>query len=161
MNVSQWQVATDALPQAPLFADGQVNFACNEEIDDRWLADAYALIATRPELLSHVFASTGNMERDILTLRLFKHGAWQAITIDTMLPCKADGTPLFCRASGGQVLWPSLLTKAMAKLHVQASRKARAIPQVMFHVLPWPSTRLDDHSDHVALGSPDLVQHGV
>lgn len=117
MNVSQWQVATDALPQAPLFADGQVNFACNEEIDDRWLADAYALIATRPELLSHVFASTGNMERDILTLRLFKHGAWQAITIDTMLPCKADGTPLFCRASGGQVLWPSLLTKAMAKLH--------------------------------------------
>ena len=117
MNVSQWLVATDALPQAPLFADGQVNFACNEEIDDRWLADAYALIATRPELLSHVFASTGNMERDILTLRLFKHGAWQAITIDTMLPCKADGTPLFCRASGGQVLWPSLLTKAMAKLH--------------------------------------------
>ena len=34
-----------------------------------------------------------------------------------MLPCRADGTPSFCRAANAEVLWPSLLTKALAKLH--------------------------------------------
>lgn len=118
LSVAQWRPSGDALPDVPLFIDGaQVDLACNQEFDDTWLAGAMALVATRPELLSHLFGSTEYLDRGILTLRLFKHGAWHPVTIDTMLPCRADGAPSFICAGQHEVLWPSLLTKAMAKLH--------------------------------------------
>jgi hypothetical protein len=116
-GIVQWRPAADALPDAPLFADGMCDFLCNREHDERWLAGAYALVATRPELLVHVFASTERIERGVITLRLFKHGAWRPVTIDTMLPCGPDGRPSYCCAGEHDVLWPSLLTKAIAKLH--------------------------------------------
>ena len=116
-EVLQWRPAVDAMPNAPLFAEMQCDLAASREYDERWLAGAFALVATRPELLVHVFASTDLIDRGILTLRLFKHGAWQPVTIDTMVPCGADGRPSFCCAGDCEVLWPSLLTKAFAKLY--------------------------------------------
>ena len=116
----QWKPATEAMPETPLLVGPDVppcDLACAGEIDDAWLAGAYALIATRPELLLHLFGSIDHLEKGIITLRLFKHGVWQPVTIDTMLPCRSDGRPCFIHASEGECLWPSLLTKALAKLH--------------------------------------------
>ena len=119
LQVAQWRPLSDALPEAALFLESpaQCDLVCNQEFDDTWLAGAMALVATRPELLNHLFGSIEFLERGILTMRLFKHGAWHPVTIDTMLPCRADGNPSFISAAHGEVLWPSLLTKAMAKLH--------------------------------------------
>ena len=52
MGAVQWRPAGDVLADVPLFGAGpmQCDLACNEEMDDRWLADAMALVATRPEL---------------------------------------------------------------------------------------------------------------
>jgi hypothetical protein len=119
LYVTQWRPAAQTLPGAPLFVEdaAQPDLLCNQDIDDCWLADAFAMVAMRPELLLHVFASTGSIDRGVITLRLFKHGAWVPVTIDTMLPCRADGSAAFCCAGEGEALWPSLLVKAMAKLH--------------------------------------------
>lgn len=120
MQVAQWKPPSDAMPGAVLFPDDgplQCDLTSGVALDDRWLASAIALVATRPELIVHLFASTEFAERGILTLRLFKHGKWQPVTVDTMLPCRADGSVAFVSDASGASLWPSLLVKALAKLH--------------------------------------------
>ena len=93
LGVVQWRPAVDALPGAALFAIGteEVDVASTEGLDDGWLVGAMMLVATRPELIVHLFALTDHIDRGLLTLRLFKHGSWIPVTIDTMLPCNAGG----------------------------------------------------------------------
>ena len=120
LGVVQWRTVVDALPGASLFgvsAEG-VNLSFGgSHFDGGWLAGAMALLATRPELLVHLFALTDHLDRGILTLRIFKHGTWIPITIDAMLPCGPDGKVAFCSSAAADELWPALLTKAMAKLY--------------------------------------------
>jgi len=119
LGVMQFRPVAVCVPGAALFQANaeQVDLTSSEALDDGWLMGAMALVATRPELLVHLFALTDHLDRGIVTLRLFKHGAWQAVTIDTMLPCTANGKVAFCSSVAGDELWPALLTKAMAKLY--------------------------------------------
>jgi hypothetical protein len=61
LGVVQWRTVVDALPGASLFgvsAEG-VNLSFGgSHFDGGWLAGAMALLATRPELLVHLFALT-------------------------------------------------------------------------------------------------------
>ena len=87
--MTQWRHCSEALPGAALLGEGaeSVDFCLADGLDDGWLVGAMAMIATRPELLFHLFALTEHLHRGILTLRIFKHGAWMPVTNDSTLPC--------------------------------------------------------------------------
>ena len=124
-----WHRMAEAMPEGALFIDGQLPGdlvpGASKVLDDTWFAGALAAVATRADLLLRLFVSVDNEEAGMLSLRFFKHGAWRTVLIDTMLPCIADGSPAFCRASSGLELWASVLLKGYAKLHGSYAQLAK------------------------------------
>ena len=80
-------------------------------LTDSWFLGALSMLATNPELLSNIFVGyTGACDEfGIYTLRFFKNGKWEHVTVDNRLPCKADGSLLFSRCAGADPteLWVS------------------------------------------------------
>ncbi|KAL1502901.1 hypothetical protein AB1Y20_010974 [Prymnesium parvum] len=123
--VASWQRVDAALPNAPLFSASDASphkLLSAAPPAHAWLANALALLQTRPDLVRRLFASTAHASRGMLTLRLFKHGGWRPVLIDTMVPCDEHGTPAFPSAApledgAAAPCWPTLLLKGFAKLH--------------------------------------------
>ena len=126
-----WRPVAHALPEAGFFAHGVVapcDLVGDGEEDAAFLS-ALAVVATRAELVLALIVSADHVERGILTLRFHKHGGWRHVTIDTTVPCTADGEGLrFARAATRRECWPSLFLKGYAKLHGScAARDSGAI----------------------------------
>ena len=80
-------------------------------------------MAQRPDLIKHLFVGItfndvyrSHSKHGVYQIRLCKDGYWAVITIDDMLPVRANGTIAY--ASGARLqLWPALIEKAFAKMH--------------------------------------------
>ena len=86
-------------------------------LGDAWLLGALGCVATRPDLLDVIFASTRNKLKGIYTLRFFKRGQWKNVVIDDRIPCDETGTPLYARSKDANQIWVMLVEKAYAKMH--------------------------------------------
>ena len=87
--------------------------------DCYFLGPLSSLASAKPHLVRWLFVATTSSEAaqvggDRVGLRFYVHGAWQTVTVDTLLPCRADGRPLFSGRSGPG--WAALLEKGYAKL---------------------------------------------
>ncbi len=92
------------------------NVPTQNNLGDCWLlAPLAALAARRPDRLKRLFDATtsADLAAGRATLRLYRHGEWTPVTVDTLLPCDpSSGAPLYCSSAG----WAALVEKAYAKL---------------------------------------------
>lgn len=111
-------------PGVPLF-DGRAhsNDIVQGSIGDCFLIGAIAAMAAAAESLGELdplkrMFVASNQEYGVYGVMLFKNGAWEWVIIDDFVAVNPDSKqPLFADATGNEV-WPMLLEKAYAKLHV-------------------------------------------
>ena len=84
--------------------------------DCHFLGPLSALAFCRPQLVHALFVGEAAAfpTSGKVTLRFYVHGAWAEVTVDTLLPCGADGRPLFSGRAGPG--WAAILEKGYAKL---------------------------------------------
>jgi len=87
-------------------------------LDNRYLVDALQALSLRARLLKSIFLHV-DMSRCIFGLMLHKNGTWARVFVDDYVPCDAEGFPIQSVSDEfPEVLWPSIVEKAYAKLHV-------------------------------------------
>ena len=72
---------------------------------DCWLLSPLAAIATHsPDTIRRVFArcTPAEVKRGHIRVLLYRHGEWEEVAVDSLLPCDESGRPLFCGRFGGQ-----------------------------------------------------------
>ncbi|XP_052124718.1 calpain-A [Frankliniella occidentalis] len=83
------------------------------DFHDRWLAEAFAIVAQRPRLLDKVFGEPSPPDlRGVARVRLWRFGRWETVVVDDRLP-----TPHCIGTDGDAEVWPAVLEKAFAKVH--------------------------------------------
>ena len=105
------------------------------EVGDCWLLGAMAALATKPDILKHVFpdkqdwhhGAEATAHPGVFLFRFFKWGEWVEVLIDDRLPVKKsmlkEKQPPPCEAFAysrlgpNRAYWPLLFEKAYAKLH--------------------------------------------
>lgn len=93
-------------------------------LDNGYFVEALQAISLRPKLVKQLFYAW-QTRRSIYIARLFKHGTWMRVEVDDYVPVgrpgrnDADGNlPICCRSEHfPNVIWPSLIEKAYAKIH--------------------------------------------
>ncbi|KAE8745548.1 hypothetical protein FOCC_FOCC007737 [Frankliniella occidentalis] len=81
------------------------------DFHDRWLAEAFAIVAQRPRLLDKVFGEPSPPDlRGVARVRLWRFGRWETVVVDDRLP-----TPHCIGTDGDAEVWPAVLEKAFAK----------------------------------------------
>ena len=90
------------------------------DLGDCYLLGAMSSIASK-DLLAPLIYPGSNPREDIqkgfVTFMLYKFGEWTEVSVDTLLPCNAEGEPIFAHGVDPNELWVPLLEKAYAKLH--------------------------------------------
>jgi len=86
-------------------------------LGDCWFLSALSCVASRPDLLQGLFASTEYASKGIYTVRFFKNGKWKHVSIDDRIPCSPTGKPLYARCKEPHQVWVTLLEKAYAKVN--------------------------------------------
>lgn len=77
--------------------------------DDRWLAEAIAIVSQKPQLLDKVFEAEVPAQGAV-RVRLWRFGRWETVLLDDRLP-----VPLCITSDASGEVWPALLEKAFAK----------------------------------------------
>lgn len=86
-------------------------------LGDCWFLSALSCVASRPDLLQGLFASTEYASKGMYTIRFFKNGKWKHVSIDDRIPCGPTGKPLYARCQSPHQIWVTLLEKAYAKVN--------------------------------------------
>lgn len=76
-----------------------------------------SLLGSSALYLSRSIVSTSNYNKGIVTFKFCKDGIVLYVHIDTRIPCKALGSPIFCSCTKSSEVLCSLIEKAYAKLH--------------------------------------------
>lgn len=77
---------------------------------------ALAAVAQRPPLIIKLFETKTCNVQGIFQIRLFIHGKWTTVIIDSQLPCDIKGDSVFS-SFNKELLWVALLEKAVAKVY--------------------------------------------
>jgi len=93
-------------------------------LDNGYFVEALQAISLRPKLVKQLFYAWQS-RRSIYIARLFKHGTWMRVEVDDYVPVGRPGrndsdgnVPICCRSEHfPNVIWPSLVEKAYAKIH--------------------------------------------
>jgi len=93
-------------------------------LDNGYFVEALNAITLRPKLVKQLFYGW-QTRKSIYIARLFKHGTWMRVEVDDYVPVGRPGrddvdtnVPICCRSEYfPNVLWPSLIEKAYAKIH--------------------------------------------
>jgi len=93
-------------------------------LDNGYFVEALQAISLRPKLVKQLFYAW-QTRRSIYIARLFKHGTWMRVEVDDFVPVGRPGRndtdgnlPVCCRSEHfPNVIWPSLIEKAYAKIH--------------------------------------------
>lgn len=93
-------------------------------LDNGYFVEALQAISLRPKLVKQLFYAW-QTRRSIYIARLFKHGTWMRVEVDDFVPVGRSGrndtdgnVPVCCRSEHfPNVIWPSLIEKAYAKIH--------------------------------------------
>ncbi|CAF3666394.1 unnamed protein product [Adineta steineri] len=85
-------------------------------LGDCWFISALSLIADVPQILYKVMITKQYNPSGLYKIRLCNRGIWQVVTIDDMLPVTESNSLVFTRSQKKQ-LFPSLIEKALAKMH--------------------------------------------
>jgi len=67
-------------------------------------------------MLDRIFLAH-NVQAGAYLVSIASHLSWQYIIVDDLIPCNADGIPLFAFNTDRSVLWAAILEKAYAKFH--------------------------------------------
>ena len=104
----------ERLPPAPAAISEEDAIVQGALGDCYLLAPLISLARRHPERVRRLFhhCNLNEVRRGQVTLCFYVHGTWRNVTIDTLLPCDADGEPIFCSGHG----WAALVEKACAKL---------------------------------------------
>lgn len=89
-------------------------------LEDFYLIEGLQTIGMKPQLIANIFVNMefSNPRLGVYTLRLYKQGQWQNVTIDDSLPFDKDGKLCCCSSEFDlDMAWPSLIEKAYAKVH--------------------------------------------
>eukprot|EP00397_Hematodinium_sp_SG-2012_P004662 GEMP01004674.1.p1 GENE.GEMP01004674.1~~GEMP01004674.1.p1 ORF type:complete len:670 (+),score=134.41 GEMP01004674.1:1399-3408(+) len=87
-------------------------------LDNKYLVDALQVLSLRPRLLKSIFMHV-DVGRSVFSVMMHKNGTWVKVEVDDFVPCRADGRPIPSISDHFPfVLWPTILEKAYAKLHV-------------------------------------------
>lgn len=129
-RLEELKITAYLLPTAPALPADVVQGL----LGDCHLLGALSLVATRPDLLHHLFSHApftdagipyeALIRKGIVTVQLYKDCAWHNVTVDTRIPARkngdTDGAKLVA-SFGGSVTsgesWVAILEKAYAKLH--------------------------------------------
>lgn len=99
----------------------RVHVVCGVQgmLADQWFTGALAAVAYRQELLLDLIVSDDNADMGLYTFQFYKHGTWHQVTVDNYLPVRVGDSDQWAFAASAveDVLWPSLMEKAYAKLH--------------------------------------------
>ncbi len=94
------------------------------ELGDCYLLGAMSSIAAAAHkgdtggLLKKLIKSgAAELDKGFVTFQLYSFGEWIDITVDTLVPCDAEGSPLFARCKDPSEMWVIFLEKAYAKLY--------------------------------------------
>jgi len=112
-----------------LFHDGvTASDVAQGGLGDCWLVAAIAALSEFPGLIQRIFVTKETSPLGRYSLRLYDislqsesgaaKGKFVTITVDDLLPCKADGgfpKPLFMNMNSDGEIWPLLIEKALAK----------------------------------------------
>jgi len=98
---ASWRRFHELFPSAAVPPPDNVSAAdglMQGELGDCWLlAPLAALAACDPARTRRLFADTSRLATEgRVVLRLWRHDRWEDVETDTLLPCDAAGSPLFC-----------------------------------------------------------------
>eukprot|EP01065_Artemidia_motanka_P031427 TRINITY_DN3779_c0_g1_i1.p1 TRINITY_DN3779_c0_g1~~TRINITY_DN3779_c0_g1_i1.p1 ORF type:complete len:1589 (+),score=470.00 TRINITY_DN3779_c0_g1_i1:64-4830(+) len=119
LPIKAWKRPRDCWPETVLFKGGQKGGGVLQgHIESSWVLGALGLVATRPELVRHLFVAA-YPEYGFYQVRVYKYGQWRTITIDDLLPVDASAEQqlVFASSPQSEELWPAYAEKAYAKLH--------------------------------------------
>ncbi|CAE7247419.1 ade6 [Symbiodinium natans] len=93
-------------------------------LDNGYFVEALQAISLRPKLVKQLFYAW-QARRSVYIARLYKHGTWMRVEVDDYVPVGRPGrndtdvnVPICCRSEYfPNVIWPSLIEKAYAKIH--------------------------------------------
>ncbi|CAE7209378.1 ade6 [Symbiodinium sp. CCMP2592] len=93
-------------------------------LDNGYFVEALQAISLRPKLVKQLFYAW-QARRSVYIARLYKHGTWMRVEVDDYVPVGRPGrndtdvnVPICCRSEHfPNVIWPSLIEKAYAKIH--------------------------------------------
>mmetsp|Transcript_96066 Transcript_96066/g.228768 ORF Transcript_96066/g.228768 Transcript_96066/m.228768 type:complete len:768 (+) Transcript_96066:95-2398(+) len=93
-------------------------------LDNGYFVEALQAISLRPKLAKQLFYAW-QARRSVYIARLFKHGTWMRVEVDDYVPVGRPSRndtdvnlPICCRSEYfPNVIWPSLIEKAYAKIH--------------------------------------------
>lgn len=117
----EWKRVGELRVAPQLFAGsmcgGLVVRSTTSPVEDGSFLGALGAVATRPDLLGHLFSVERSSDRyGIYTVRLYKNGDWHDVVVDDQIPCTAS-KPAFGRCGNDNEMWVPLAEKAYAKLH--------------------------------------------
>jgi len=112
----KWHRPSQISEQPELFCDGaHSSDIIQGRLGDCWFLGALSCVATREDLLMPLIAGAYT-EYGFYQFLFFKHGSWDAITIDDRLAIRR-GKLLYARCPDPNEFWVPLIEKAYAKLH--------------------------------------------
>lgn len=85
------------------------------QLGDCWILSALGVVAVRPQILKHLFVKI-DPKRGEYTLRFYREGKWEEVTIDDRIPCGQDGLPVFAHCIDPEEIWVPIIEKGLAKL---------------------------------------------
>lgn len=120
-------------------------------LSDCYLVAAIALLARQPSVLSRLFVAY-QPEEGWYTVKLFLNGCWEAITLDTFLPC-FQGRPAFAHHIDNEV-YACFIEKACAKAYGSYA----ALTGGHFDEALWDLTGLPVEEVNLSRAPPNLAQ---
>eukprot|EP01064_Diplonema_japonicum_P028384 TRINITY_DN4346_c0_g1_i1.p1 TRINITY_DN4346_c0_g1~~TRINITY_DN4346_c0_g1_i1.p1 ORF type:complete len:1097 (+),score=274.82 TRINITY_DN4346_c0_g1_i1:93-3383(+) len=110
---TEWKFAAKDDVGLPVFSPDAIE---QGGLGNCWFLSALAVVCTRSEFIRRIFISKKNSPSGVYALRFWHNGVWTPVLIDDYLPITDWGSIAYARGKGN-VLWPSLIEKAYAKLH--------------------------------------------
>ncbi|CEL98114.1 unnamed protein product [Vitrella brassicaformis CCMP3155] len=118
-SAKEWRRFSDMFSGASLFSPAsktEYSRIYQGHLGDFYFIAALETVALRESLIQALFVRHSE-EHGIYGTRWYKNGQWVPIIVDDYVPVGLDDNLLFCRDGNPNVMWPSLLEKAYAKLH--------------------------------------------
>ncbi|EAS07113.1 calpain family cysteine protease (macronuclear) [Tetrahymena thermophila SB210] len=138
--------------------DGKVNLFFNDttsiyDVKQGLLGDCYFIVcmivlSQYPNVIKSLFRNQSYNEKGKYILNLIKNGKSVKVVVDDYLPCYQDSRGFaFAQSPNNVAIWPSLLEKAMAKLHknylnIEGNNENKLGPStsaVLMHLVGCPS----------------------
>jgi hypothetical protein len=85
-------------------------------MNHRSFLSALSAVACRSDLILDLIVSDDHSKQGCYTCQFYKHGFFQPVCVDNLIPCLVD-SPAFLTQSSSEGIWPSIIEKAYAKVH--------------------------------------------